>query len=115
MFTNVWYVAARSEDLEDGPLKVTMLGCDFVLHRTKEGVTCLSNVCPHRGASLADGKPQEDGTLACPYHGWQFNGSGKCTLIPSRRDEDPQDVAPGVKIDASDPRRIRPYLGVLRR
>ena len=112
MFTNVWYVAARSEDLEDGPLKVTMLGCDFVLFRDQQGkAACLSNVCPHRGASLADGKPQEDGTLACPYHGWQFNGSGKCTLIPSRRDEDPQDVAPGVKLMPTRPTKNMVLFG----
>ncbi len=101
MFINNWYVAAQSEDLEDTPLKVTMLGCDFALYRTPEGkAACISNVCPHRGASMADGKCKDDGTLACPYHGWQFNVAGDCTLIPSRREQDPQALAPGVKIDA---------------
>ena len=101
MFTNIWYVAARSEELNDKPVKVRMLGCDFVLYRDQNGkAACLSNVCPHRGASLAQGKCDESGSLTCPYHGWQFNGQGACTLIPSRRDENPQDVAPGVKIDA---------------
>jgi phenylpropionate dioxygenase-like ring-hydroxylating dioxygenase large terminal subunit len=101
MYTNVWYVAARSEDLKDEPFLVRMLGCDFVLYRDLKGeAACLSNVCPHRGASLADGKTDGNGSLACPYHGWQFNGQGQCTLIPSRRDEDPQDVAPGIKTDA---------------
>ena len=33
MFTNVWYVAARSDDLQEKPLQVRMLGCDFVLYR----------------------------------------------------------------------------------
>ncbi len=101
MFTNIWYVAARSEDLHEKPLKVRMLGCDFVLYREPTGkAVCLSNVCPHRGASLATGKCKEDGSIACPYHAWQFNGEGQCTKIASRRDEDPQQVAPGVKIDA---------------
>lgn len=101
MFTNVWYVAARSEDLNEKPLKVRMLGCDFVLYREPGGrAVCLSNVCPHRGGSLANGKCKDDGSIACPYHAWSFNGEGKCTEIASRRNENPQDVAPGVKIDA---------------
>ena len=101
MFTNVWYIAARSEDLTDKPLKVQMLGCDFVLYRDPDGTaSCLSNVCPHRGASLAQGSCKDNGSIACPYHGWQFDGEGACTQILSRKDEDPQSIAPGVKIDA---------------
>jgi len=101
MFTNVWYIAARSEELTNKPMKVQLLGCDFVLYRDPDGkAVCLSNVCPHRGASLAQGSCKDDGSIACPYHGWQFNGSGSCTQILSRKDEDPNSVAPGVKIDA---------------
>ena len=55
----------------------------FVLFRDSQGQAhCLSNVCVHRGASLADGKVKGD-CVECPYHGWQFNGEGACTRIPS--------------------------------
>lgn len=87
LFTNVWYVAARSEELTDKPLKVRMLGRDFVLYRDSRGqAACLSNVCCHRGASLAQGKCHGDDTLACPFHGWRFNPEGRCTLVPSAAD-----------------------------
>ncbi len=101
MYTNVWYVAGTSKGLTNEPVKVTMLGADLVLFRDAEGVAnCISNVCPHRGASLADGVLYKDGTLACPFHGWRFNGGGECTLVPSRCDHEVQVVAPGARIDA---------------
>ncbi len=84
LFTNVWYVAEFSENLTDAPLKIRMLGRDFVLYRDTRGQAhCLSNVCCHRGASLAQGKCHDDDTLACPFHGWRFNGDGQCTQVPS--------------------------------
>jgi phenylpropionate dioxygenase-like ring-hydroxylating dioxygenase large terminal subunit len=53
MYTNVWYVAARSSELKNKPLHVKMLGTDFVLFRDQEGKpACLRNAGPHRGASL---------------------------------------------------------------
>ena len=101
MYTNVWYVAAFAKDLQKEPVKVRMLGADFVLFRDGDGVArCISNVCPHRGSSLADGCLYKDGTLACPFHGYRFNGKGECTLIPSRRDHEADVVAPGMRTDA---------------
>jgi phenylpropionate dioxygenase-like ring-hydroxylating dioxygenase large terminal subunit len=84
MFMNFWYAAAESAELTDTPKHVKMLGLDFVLFRDSQGVAhCLSNVCVHRGASLAHGKVRGD-AIECPYHGWQFQGAnGACTKIPS--------------------------------
>lgn len=101
MYTNVWYVATFSRNLTNTPVKLRMLGADLVLFRDQHGAArCISNACPHRGASLADGCLYKDGTLACPFHGYRFNGDGECTLVPSRRDHDPQVVAPGIRTDA---------------
>ncbi|MSO96679.1 MAG: aromatic ring-hydroxylating dioxygenase subunit alpha [Rhodospirillaceae bacterium] len=100
MFTNVWYVAERSASLSAEPIKVRMLGCDFVLFRDKTGkAACLSNVCPHRGANLAGGKCRDDGSVACPYHGWRFNRDGQCVRIPSQTQPDKIEL-PQAKVDA---------------
>ena len=100
MYTNVWYVAARSSELEDKPLHTQMLGTNFVLFRDKEGMpACLSNACPHRGASLSNGSCNQQGMVVCPFHGWQFDREGNCKLIPSIGQDDPQSAAPGVKTD----------------
>ena len=101
MYTNVWYVAARSDELTDKPLYVKMLGTDFVLFRDAEGnAACLSNACPHRGDSLANGTISENGEIVCPFHGWHFNREGECTKIPSIGDDDPQTAAPGARVHA---------------
>ncbi len=83
MYINFWYAAARSEDVTDEPFHVKMLTQDFVVFRDSQGCAhVLSNVCVHRGGSLARGKRKGD-CVECPYHGWQFNGEGECTRIPS--------------------------------
>lgn len=83
MLINLWYVAEWSETLEDKPVKVKMLGQNFVLFRDEQGkANCLSDVCIHRGGSLSGGKCV-DGNVACPYHGWQFDGDGQVQFIPS--------------------------------
>ncbi|MEO7387433.1 MAG: Rieske 2Fe-2S domain-containing protein, partial [Gammaproteobacteria bacterium] len=83
MYINFWYAAARSEELTGQPLKVRMLGQDFVLFRDSSGtVACLADTCVHRGASLGNGKIK-DGCIQCTYHGWRFDRDGRCTKIPS--------------------------------
>jgi phenylpropionate dioxygenase-like ring-hydroxylating dioxygenase large terminal subunit len=84
MFINFWYAAALASEVSaDKPKKVRMLGQNFVLFRDTQGTTrCVSDICVHRGASLAGGKVKGD-TVECPYHGWKFDGSGACTWIPS--------------------------------
>ncbi len=91
MFINNWYVACKIDEVKAGaPLHARMLGADFVLFRDEKGdIVCLSNVCIHRGASLAHGKVHENGRIACPYHGWQFGASGQCLRIPALGDITP--------------------------
>ncbi len=90
MLINNWYAPLESENLTSEPMPVRMLGQDFVLFRDAEGEAhCLSDTCIHRGGSLCRGKTV-NGTVECPYHGWRFDGTGQCTLIPSAG----PDVAP---------------------
>lgn len=82
MIVNNWYVAAESAELGEAPRGVRMLGCDFVLFRDAAGqAACLSAACCHRGGDLARGRCVAGG-IQCPYHGWQFDGAGRCTAMP---------------------------------
>ena len=85
MYINFWYPMIKSDDLRDKPARVKALGLNFALFRDKSGKAhCLSNTCAHRGGSLGDGWCNKNGDgLVCPYHGWEFDGAGKCTAIPS--------------------------------
>ena len=92
MYINFWYPIVRSEDLAPGkPEKVKLLGLNFVAFRDDEGkAQVLSDTCCHRGGSLGgawssleNGPRIVNGCIVCPYHGWEFNGEGKCVNIPS--------------------------------
>ena len=91
MYINFWYPMIRSEDLADKPEKVKCLGLNFVVFRDEEGAPhVLSDTCVHRGGSLGgawsalETLPRiVNGCIVCPYHGWEFNGEGKCVNIPS--------------------------------
>jgi len=99
MFTNVWYTAAFSKDVQSETIKVTMLGKEFVLFRDNNGsVSCLSNVCCHRGAPLHMGKCFKNGTVACSQHGWRFNGEGECIEIPAA--SDPKKIPLNARVDS---------------
>ena len=64
------------------PLFWKMLGTELVLFRGVDGsVRAITDICPHRGASMAKGKCFYKGTIACPYHGAVFNGDGDCVAF----------------------------------
>ncbi len=78
-----WYVVARSADLpQDKPLAVKALGRRLVLWRSQDGVNCIEDNCPHRGAPLSRGEILE-GHIACRYHGLVINGEGRILQVPA--------------------------------
>lgn len=85
MFKNFWYVAGVSSEFSNKPKRVRMLGQNLVVFRDEEGtLRALSDICIHRGGSLSGGTV-EGGCVRCPYHGWKFDGAGKCVDIPATR------------------------------
>jgi len=96
MLINNWYAACLADEITDQPKRVEMLAHSFVLFRDNEKtVRCLSDYCVHRGARLSQGECKSGGIM-CPQHGWEFNSSGKCTLIPA-----------GSKTPTEPPKRAR--------
>jgi phenylpropionate dioxygenase-like ring-hydroxylating dioxygenase large terminal subunit len=90
MYINFWYPIARADEvLADKPLKVELLGMPFVAFRDTEGAAhVLADTCVHRGGSLSAGQVKE-GRAICPYHGWEYDGDGKCSRVPSLGDQKP--------------------------
>ncbi len=65
------------------PVAVRVLGDDVVLWRDAAGVPrAAPDRCPHRGTRLSLGRVCE-GQIECPYHGWRFDGAGRCVQIPA--------------------------------
>ena len=84
MYINFWYpICTTTELTAASPVKARVLTLPFVAFRDADGKAhVLSDTCVHRGGALHKGK-LVDGRLACPYHGWQFDGAGRCARIPS--------------------------------
>jgi phenylpropionate dioxygenase-like ring-hydroxylating dioxygenase large terminal subunit len=81
---NQWYVILESNQVKSGQLVgTTRMGEKMVLWRDQRGaLTCMSDLCPHRGVALSAGKII-GGCVQCPFHGFEFDTSGRCQLIPA--------------------------------
>ena len=84
MYMNFWYpIGLSTEITAEKPFRAQVLELPFVAFRDTQGQAhVLADTCVHRGGSLSEGKVSGD-CIACPYHGWQFGGDGKCTKVPS--------------------------------
>jgi phenylpropionate dioxygenase-like ring-hydroxylating dioxygenase large terminal subunit len=79
-----WHPVAATTDLLGGPLPRRLLGVDVVVWRGPGGqVSAAVDRCPHRESPLSAGHVRDDGCLVCPYHGWTYDGDGRCVLVPS--------------------------------
>ncbi|CAO2836829.1 unnamed protein product [Amaranthus hypochondriacus] len=69
-----------------------VLGLDVVVwwDRIESQWKVFNDQCPHRLAPLSEGRIDQWGRLQCVYHGWCFNGSGQCKLIPQAPPDGPQ-------------------------
>ena len=83
-----WY-PMLVDDLTDKsrPHKATLLGVNIVLWHDGEHWHAANDVCPHRLAPMSEGRVEKDGTLLCSYHGWRFDGDGRCVAIPQATPE----------------------------
>jgi phenylpropionate dioxygenase-like ring-hydroxylating dioxygenase large terminal subunit len=80
-----WYPVGVADSLDSGrPHAIQLLGRHLVLwyDNAEQQWRVFDDACPHRFAPVSEGRIEKDSSLQCAYHGWRFNGSGACTLIP---------------------------------
>lgn len=84
MIPNMWYAVLESTEVTPNkPHAFRRLGEDLVFWRDKQGtIVVMRDVCPHRQAKLSPGK-LVDGNIQCHFHGFQFDRSGACRLVPA--------------------------------
>jgi len=77
-----WQPIITSEELQDLPRRLRIMGEDLVAFRDQSGAVGLLELhCPHRGTSLEFGLVSEKG-IRCCYHGWCFDVDGKILETP---------------------------------
>ncbi|KAG6787569.1 hypothetical protein POTOM_003610 [Populus tomentosa] len=87
-----WYPLMPVCDLDKRvPHAKKVLGLDVVVwwDRNESEWKVFDDTCPHRLAPLSEGRIDQWGRLQCVYHGWCFNGSGDCKLIPQAPPDGP--------------------------
>ncbi|MSQ54233.1 MAG: aromatic ring-hydroxylating dioxygenase subunit alpha [Betaproteobacteria bacterium] len=82
---NCWYVAAWGSEVKRLALmRRILLGEPVVLYRRTDGrPVALEDRCCHRHAPLSAGRIRGD-NVECGYHGFTYDPSGKCVLIPTQ-------------------------------
>ena len=82
-----WHPVALTSEVSEIPREIRILGEDLVIFKTSKGnIGLVHKACPHRRASMAYGKTEEEG-IRCCYHGWLFSPNGKILETPG---EDPE-------------------------
>jgi phenylpropionate dioxygenase-like ring-hydroxylating dioxygenase large terminal subunit len=91
---NEWHVVGYSSDFVAGTIyPVRLLERELIVWRSDDDqIHVWEDLCIHRGARLSKGWIKND-SVVCPYHGWEYNGSGACTLMPAAPDEKPMKKA----------------------
>jgi phenylpropionate dioxygenase-like ring-hydroxylating dioxygenase large terminal subunit len=91
MIPNQWYAILESNEVKKGkPVGFTRMGEKIVAWRDGNGkLSVMSDQCPHRGVALSVGEIKGD-CIQCPFHGFEYDTSGDCKLIPANgRDAEP--------------------------
>lgn len=96
-----WVAIARSKAVRTKPVRVLAEGRALVLFRAEGRLHCLADVCPHRSAPLSGGRVV-NGTIECPYHGWQFDGTGLCKAMPGLTGAVPRALVPSYAVCERD-------------
>jgi phenylpropionate dioxygenase-like ring-hydroxylating dioxygenase large terminal subunit len=108
-----WHVVARSNEVLVGrPHQVWLCGEAWVLVRLDGELRAFRDRCPHRSAPLSAGTVVAGAhgeTLQCGYHGWRYDGSGRCTAIPALG---PEAVIPG-RAQLDEAFGVKTHLGLV--
>jgi phenylpropionate dioxygenase-like ring-hydroxylating dioxygenase large terminal subunit len=92
-----WHVVGAWDEFPVGKLvPVQLLGRDLVAWRESNGdLHVWEDLCVHRGTRLSLGTIKDDKVI-CPYHGWNYNASGDCVLMPAAPYDPPMKRAQAV-------------------
>ena len=85
-FPDGWYVIDSSPGLrEQQVIQKQWMGQQIVAWRDHAGAVCVADAfCPHLGSHLGPdaGGAVRAGRLVCPFHGFEFDVTGRCAATP---------------------------------
>ncbi|MDB5729734.1 MAG: iron-sulfur containing oxygenase [Noviherbaspirillum sp.] len=86
LLRSFWQPIARAETVVAGQARaIRVMGEDLTIYRGESGKPYLvGSHCAHRGTVLHTGWVEQD-QIRCMYHGWRYDGGGRCTEIPAEK------------------------------
>ena len=84
LFARTWQFLGKADEfdgLKPSTILPGFLDEPVLLVKTDESLTCLSNVCTHRGKILVE-EPCPANLIRCSYHGRRFSLDGKFLSMP---------------------------------
>ncbi|HEX2915613.1 MAG TPA: aromatic ring-hydroxylating dioxygenase subunit alpha [Chloroflexia bacterium] len=91
MIPDQWYAVLESDEVKPGkPAAFRRLNHDLVFWRDdSDKLVVMQDRCPHRQTKLSGGKIVNN-SIECPFHGFQYNESGECQLVPANGKNGPR-------------------------
>jgi 5,5'-dehydrodivanillate O-demethylase oxygenase subunit len=86
LLRSFWQPIARSDSVAPGAARgLKVMGEELTLYRGESGAAHLvGGRCAHRCTVLHTGWIQGE-DIRCMYHGWKYDGSGRCIEIPAEK------------------------------
>ncbi len=111
MIRNQWYAVMDAHEVKvHKPVGVTRFSEKLVLWRNgKNEICCISDRCCHRGAALSLGEVV-DSHVRCPFHGFEYDSTGKVVLIPANGKN--ADIPENFKVNAYAAREAYGYIWI---
>lgn len=106
---NYWYPALPARRVGwRKPVRVSLCGEDLCFFRGRRGnVVAISDICPHRGARMSEGDCHWKGTVACPYHGWVYDETGRNVAVLSEGPDSLVCGKPGTEVKVYPTRTLK--------
>ncbi|NKY57145.1 Rieske 2Fe-2S domain-containing protein [Nocardia flavorosea] len=83
-FPHGWFAVAFSDEVRPGTVSTRrFMDREIVVYRTRSGTArAIESYCPHLGAHFGHGGTVAGEEIRCPFHGFRFDTSGRCTSTP---------------------------------
>ncbi|MCA0316315.1 MAG: aromatic ring-hydroxylating dioxygenase subunit alpha [Candidatus Melainabacteria bacterium] len=83
LLPNFWMPLIPIAKVGTKPQQIRICGENLVVYKTDANqIVVLEDKCSHKQVPLSLGQVLANGCIQCPYHGWQFDASGKCVSVP---------------------------------
>lgn len=111
MLDKHWYLVCPADEIKKNVKQFKINYKNILIFRSEDGkLSAIEDRCCHRNVPLSLGYREKD-NMVCPYHGWEFNGHGKCVRIPSLHDNDR--IPKAAKIESYPVREFNKWIWLL--